>query len=623
MRRAGRIAAAIVSCALCGVTTAIAQTPSPDGWVVLSIDEYRALRESSRRGGPLPVVSPIAGTLTRVDYDLRVDGDSVAGRAVLTVDVLRDGWAAVPIPQGLIVRDARVDGGPVSIIEEGAPHLLLSRSGRSLVTLDLVVPLVPAAGGVEWIALPASAAPITRATLVTARTGVDLTLNGGFVAERAETSGESRWTMFGRPNEPMHLSWKRRVDDRRAELPLRLRARITEFVGLGEEGGQVSASVRVEVVQGLVQDVTLALPSGFVVNEVTGATVGDWRASDGTLRVRLLEPTGAETSFIVQGEVRAPRDGRIDVPVVRIPDAERESGGIAVDVVGAGEIADRQARGMEPADPSDLGDFVASRESPSLVAFRLRPLAGTEPRALAVTVVRYTPQAVLVANVEEARYRALIADNGRLLVEARYAIRNNQRSFLKVTLPPGAAVWSATVAGQPIRPGVAEAGAILLPLEKGRAGQDAPNFVVELVYLQRAAPWGDARRAQLQLPALDLPTSRTGLRVHYPPRFEAAAEPGVFRPALDFGPFAAVLRYPPAEREAPSRPGAAPPPPAAPGLQGLVDRFRNEAGERTVVGALPVHVMFPEFGPSMFLVSELTAEGRAPAIEFVIKRTRD
>jgi hypothetical protein len=69
--------------------------------------------------------------------------------------------------------------------------------------------------------------------------------------------------------------------------------------------------------------------------------------------------------------------------------------------------------------------------------------------------MRYTPQAVLVANIEEARYRVLAAEQ-RVLVEARYAVRNNQRSFLKVSLPAGATVWSAVVDGQPIRPGIAE-----------------------------------------------------------------------------------------------------------------------------------------------------------------------
>jgi hypothetical protein len=43
---------------------------------------------------------------------------------------------------------------------------------------------------------------------------------------------------------------------------------------------------------------------------------------------------------------------------------------------------------------------------------------------------------VLVANVEELRYRVLLTDRQRL-TEARYAVRNNQRGFL--ALPEGAA----------------------------------------------------------------------------------------------------------------------------------------------------------------------------------------
>lgn len=62
---------------------------------------------------------------------------------------------------------------------------------------------------------------------------------------------------------------------------------------------------------------------------------------------------------------------------------------------------------------------------------------------------------------------------------------------------------------------------------------------------------------------------------------------------------------------------------ASSGLQALVDRFRNESGARTVAGTLPVHVTFPDFGPSLFLASELTAETRAPSVELLVKRVSE
>jgi hypothetical protein len=624
MDRARLVLAAVLVCVCVLGAVPIAQTTaSPDGWVVLPVDEYRALRDRANPP-PTPIAPPpIEATLTRVDYDLRVDAESVVGRALLTVDVLRDGWTRLQIPAGLMVREASLDGQPVALVDGPPPQVLLSRAGRSILTLDVVIPLATS-GGAESMTLPASPSPISRVRLSLPKSGVDLSLAGGFLADRAETGNESRWTAFGLPNQALTMRWKRKVDDRRAEQPLRVRARVTQVVGLGEDSSQVAAAVRVEVLQGLAREVTLSIPAGLVVNQVNGSTVADWDTAGGLLRVKLLEPTATEVSFVVTGDARTARDGSIDVPIVRMPSAERETGGVAVDVAGAGEIRARQARGFEPADPSELGDLVAGRESPSMIAFRHRPLAGTDARALAVTVVRYTPQAVFIANIEEARYRALASEDGRLLVEARYAVRNNQRSFLKATLPPGSSIWSAQVGGRPIRPGVAEANAVLLPLQKGRAGEDAPTFVVELLYLQQTDRWVDKGYAHIELPAIDLPVSRTGVELHYSPRFRVDPQLGSFRVDSDPGPFAAALRPAPPPPPPPSGSPAAERSPerSAAGLQALVDRFKNEPGGRIVVGSLPVRASFPSFGPSLFLASELTAEASTPSVDLIVRRVK-
>jgi hypothetical protein len=622
-RSAGLLLGLLVSAITWHAPRLAAQTTAPpEGWVVLPLDEYKALRDKAQPAPTPPEPPPLDATLTRVDYDLRVDGETVSGRARLTIDVLRDVWTRVQIPAGLLVRDARLDGQPVSLVGGASPHVLLSRAGRFVLALDLALPLTTASGS-ESIALPPSPSPISTATLALPKSEIDLSVNGGFVADRTDSADESRWTVLGRSNQPLALSWRRKVVDRRSEQPLRVRTRITQSIALGEESGQVAASVRVEVVQGLARELSLAIPSGLAVNEVNGATVSDWDIASGVLRVGLLEATANDTSFVVSGEMRAPRDGAIAIPLIRMPSAERETGAVAVDVVGAGEIAERQVRGLEPADPSELGDLVAGRDSPSMAAFRMRPLAGTEARSITVNVVRYTPQAVLVANVEEARYRTLVSDDGKLMVEARYAIRNNQRGFLKVVMPAGSTLWSADVAGRPVRPAVAEQGAILLPLAKGRAGDEAPTFVVSLVYFQGVdrSAWLDRGRARIDLPALDLPISRTGVELFYPPRFHVDLQLGSFRVETDPGVFAEALRRPPSAGPVAndkSTQGDR----AAAGLQALVDRYRNESGGRSVVGSLPVRVDFPAFGPSIFLVSELTAEAAAPCFELAYKRTK-
>lgn len=604
-----------------------ADVPRSEGWVVLPVSDYRDLRTRAYPPSPPPDPLAFAALLTRVEYDLKVAGDAATGRARLHVDVLREGWVRVPAPSGLLVREARLDGRPLPLLggdPKQPPEALLSRTGRAVLELDVVIPVVSAAG-TESITVPQSTAAVTQVTLALPRKGVDLQAPGGLLLETAE--GEtSRFVAHGRTSAPWTLSWRRKVDDQRAIVPLRLRANVTELVGLSEESAQVTAQVELEAVQGQADRVRLVLPDGLAVNQVSGPLVADWETSGNALAVRFLEPLRDRTSLVVAGEARCPREGRIDAPLVRVAGAERETGGVALEVLGAGEIRRQDTRGLEPADPEDLGGMVAGRDSPSLVAFRFRPLDAQAPRALAVDLVRYTPEAILVANVDEAHYRALLSEDGKALVQGRYAVRNNQRAFLAVTLPPGAVLWSASVAGRAVRPGNGPDGTLLLPMRKGKAGEEAPAFVIEMAYLARAEAWTERGRQRVLLPALDLPVSRTGMALHHSPRFRVGLLSGAFREDPAAAPLSALLTAPA---------GAAAPPTGqdeerllgdkeddvgvAAEQKQLIERFQ-EGRARRVAGVTPVEVPFPAVGPAVFLVGELTAEGAAPVVELSYKR---
>ena len=601
-----------------GASPLAAQQPAPDGWVVIPVDEYRALRLKAFPPDRPADPPPVEATLTRVEYDLRVNGESAAGEARVTVDVLKQGCVRIDIPAGLLVRAAKADGRVVPVIDAPAPHVLLARPGRTLLSLDIVAP-VRAAGGTETISLPASKGAVSRLAGVVPRDGIDLTVAVGVLAERA-AGAQGRWVAFGRAGQPLAVSWKRRVDDARAKQALRWRGSVTQVVGLGEEASSIAATVRIEVAQGVAPSLEIALPEGMSVNQVAGPMVADWEARPRALTVTFLEAVALQTSFSITGETRTPRDGSIAVPLVRLAAAERETGGVAVEVLGAGEISTQQARGLEPADASELGEPVADRVSPSMQAFRFRSQPGASERGLTLAVARYTPQAVLVANVEEARYDALIDEEGKALVRARYAVRNNQRAFLGVTLPAGATLWSAALGDRPLRPGSAPDGSLLLPLEKARAGAEAPAFVVELTYVQRAGAWSDRGRAALQLPVVDLPIARSGIALRHSPRFRVTPEPGAFRVAPDLGPFTDALRIGHGEDTAAPAPAAAPPGKAAATTEDLVGRYQREAAGRVVTGPLPVRVPFPHFGAALFLTSELTAELQAASFEFAYKR---
>jgi len=630
--------------------SAPAQTAShAPGWVVITISDYRTLHAKAYPPEREPEGPPVDATLTRVDYDLHIDGDLAAGRASLTVDVLKDGWVRVPIPPGLLVREAKLDGKLVSLVPgaagKGTNQLsaLLSRPGRAVLQLDIALPVVSTAGE-ESISLPSTGSGVTRATVRLPRQGVDIKLSGGLLAEKSEPGAESKWIAYARGNEPLTFTWKRKTEDHRSTQALRLRGSLTELTGLGEDTTTIVAEVNVEVTQGAAREVRIALPEKVTINQVSGATVADWEMTDGQLAVTFLEPVEQNAKFIISGETRSPRDGQIDIPLLRLLNTERDTGGVAVEVLGAGEINKFKTEGLENADATDLAEIVSSRQSTSLSAFRFRSGDAKTTRSLTVNVARYTPQAVLMANVAEARYNVLITNEGKLLVQARYAVRNNQRNFLKITLPQGATLWSASLAGKPIRPGQSPDGSVLLPLEKAHAGEDSPEFAVELVYISKGTAWNDKGQFKLALPALDLPVSRTGLLVYHPPLFKVSPEPGSFRAETYAEPLSAALNPPPPP--APPQPMPAAVMALAPGVasatavdelkvegrsvmeanqpnpQTLVDNFRMALQGGKASGILPIKVSFAALGPSLYLVSELTGENQAPSTDLDYQREK-
>ena len=629
MLRRGLVLALVVTAG-----TVHAQEPArTDGWVVLSIGEYRELRARAFPPAPDPPAPPVDSVISRIDYDLRVGTSVVTGEARLAVDVLKRGWVSLQVPQGFIVRGARVDGRPTTIVSGPPPRILLSQPGRATIALEIVVPVM-SSGGVESMNLPPAPAAMSSVRLTVPRASVELTPSGGLVIDQQQTPTESRWTVHGAPGRPLAFSWRRRLEDRRAGLPLRSRASVHQMVALGEEASIITANIGAEILQGAAQQIVVSVPESVTVNNVSGPAVADWVHQGGSLTISFMEPVTATTGVTIAAESRLPRDGPMAVPILRVPAAERETGGVAVDVVGPGEITERGATGVRRTDTSMLATVVAGRETASMVAFEFLPLGNDRTRSLTLDVVRFTSRAMLIANVEEARYDAVIGEDGKALIRGRYAVRNNQRSFLAVTLPQGAVVWSAALAGQPVRPGTHASGALLLPLRKSRTGEDAAAFAVEVMYVQRLDSLAEKGNVRIPLPAVDLPVSRTGLTLHHSPRYRMEVQPGQFREEVDPGPATAALRNTEAVLAGvatlPAPPP--PPPPAMPTSDragaggGGAARLEKELppitrdGARVAAGVLPVRVGLPQFGKPLFAAAELTPENLAPSIEILYRR---
>ena len=129
------------------------------------------------------------------------------------------------------------------------------------------------------------------------------------MSEKSENSAETKWLAYGRGNEPLTFTWRKKTEDHHVELPLRLRGSLTQLTSLGEDSTAIAAEVALEIVQGAARQVHIRLPEKITINQVAGAMVADWEMKNGELAITFLEPVEHTARFVISAEARLPRDG--------------------------------------------------------------------------------------------------------------------------------------------------------------------------------------------------------------------------------------------------------------------------------------------------------------------------
>jgi hypothetical protein len=129
-----------------------------------------------------------------------------------------------------------------------------------------------------------------------------------------------------------------------------------------------------------------------------------------------------------------------------------------------------------------------------------------------------------------------------MMTEMKLAIRNNARQYLEVLLPAGTSnIWSAFVAGQPVRPSVRD-GKLLLPLE--RSGADGAPVSVELTYVSGGRFPRRHGQVRFETPAVDVPLKNARWDLYLPPDYAYRSFAGSMRQEQLAGAVATAMAQP-------------------------------------------------------------------------------
>lgn len=297
-----------------------------------------------------------------------------------------------------------------------------------------------------------------------------------------------------------------------------IRAEVANIFAVSETAISGHAIVRYDIQNAPAKEFLLKIPSAFNNVEITGANI------------RRRDHTGEEWRVELQNKVHGtlmlnvfwdqPRDSRTNVLAltgIAAAGVERETGTVIVKAKSPLQVQEQRVSGeLVKIDVRELPDWSgvnanASRDSEAavLVYRYLRP-----GYTLTIDATRYDDAAVLQALIDNAHLTTVVADDGQVMTELAFAVRNNGLQHLEIELPQGDKVWSAFVGGQPVRPAIRE-GKLLLPLEDALNSTEE-SVSVELTYVGHEKFPATSGGVDLISPKVDVPLKNAHWDVYLP-----------------------------------------------------------------------------------------------------------
>src|SRR6201993_2974729 len=508
--------------------------PLPDpGNVTLTLDEYNELVERAAKLPKKPDSAPIPYSIKHADLKLRVENNGVTGTVELEGEVFHKGISKVPLTSGITILDAHQNGKGVPLIQENGAHVaLLPGPGEFSIGLDTGLPLKIDAGRASF-SLPAPVAGSVQMSLLIPGEHTLANINPGVITGRKSENGHTAIEATLVPGQPANIWWAtREVVAPAAPREVRFLADSKTLVSVSEAEMRVAVLADITMVQGETLSFRVQIPEGFEVTGVTGPTLDSAETQPKVVNVKpvgttepihpyifltVSNPGLRSHQFLISME-RSINDTKADAPFVSFKGAQRETGEVLVEGAGTMEITATEGGGLKRMDVKEANPYLRSLDHlPPQAAFRYHRQASEAP-TLALNWVRFPDGSVLAAVAESADVTTMVTSEGKSLTEVKLTLKNQAQPFLKVSLPTGATILSAEVAGERVKP-VQGADGNRVPLLRPGFRPNG-SYTVSFVFMHSGTPFAKKGGADLSLPSMDIPISLLNWEVFLPERYK-------------------------------------------------------------------------------------------------------
>ncbi|MFC1497078.1 hypothetical protein ACFLS1_01210 [Verrucomicrobiota bacterium] len=455
--------------------------------------------------------------ITATEYDgTEVSEEGANFKATYHIDIeSKDTWKKIPlIPATVAIIDSDLPSDAYLVLSDGHYTMLTRKNGKIDVSITFSVAVSEVGSGhkVAFARVP-SVTCVLEAILP--EEGLDIKVTGAQSTDIKPENGTTSVSAALPDGTPIELAWEKAIPEL-PEGPSQFHSYTKTLISVAE--GIVHGETRIDfsILHTPTYVLELNVPENVSVLEVTGADIRDWRLENEKMTVHFEKEVIGLYNMNIKYEMPANVEGgKINVPMITGSGVKSEKGEIGIVALTNIEIKNGEVSNAHLIDVKDLpSDIIGMTSQPVLLAYRY----ANPEFDVTLDVNKPNDVDVLLAIIDRANVTIMQTLDGKRVTRAVYNVRNHRNQFLRIELPEGAELWSASVAGRVSQPVKDESGRILLPLVRSQGGSRMSAFPVEIVYAEEGEKPDERGRgiAKVTLPSCSEPIMHLMVSLYVP-----------------------------------------------------------------------------------------------------------
>lgn len=526
------------------------------------LDELESLKrfkqqEESKKEKDTP---PAEYSITQARFDGTTEEGAAKFKAEFRVEVLKNGWVSIPFfsndtaieSSEITDKNNREAANPIAQFARDPEGYRLIAKGPASLTIRSVfgIPI-----RMENLTYTLSFLPprsvINRLTLRIPQKNANLVQTVPFGnIEQKEEATTFRTILSER--DTLKLAWKIEKD---SGISRKRSAQVNLMTSVEKSALTVVGNVTLRHLTSPDQ-VAFHIPASVEILNVTSPDIDRWFVEPADT-MQIVKVSGqinrnAPLELMLSYRMRLPAlPAQVGIPVIELQGVDDIEGFLGIEVLENLKITPGDVKNGMIINPKNLPKSLLQRASnPILHGYEFH----VPEFSLPLDIGSYQEIRTIVANVDMADCITHRTLEGKSITRSIYLIRNSDRQYLTLTLPPNSRLWQAFLDSVAVKPARNETGEILIPMKKSAAqGEDIRSFSIEIGYITEVSKLSLKGEISNELAGLDIPITYLRWSLYLPEYYEYTAFEGPLKQVGQFSNPGQTVVLPKAQLEIPTQ----------------------------------------------------------------------